>query len=747
MNIATNILENFGCSCEIGTQTTIKSNTIKDLFYTKLCLAQKLKRLQIRYNRLKERVRVRVEKDKNNSEWKCMQTIKIDAANMNPRAIFILDQIKNYSKKVPRWSELTIRQCIAWRYSSPKGYEFPRNLLFKLPCKSTLSKYFGTGNDNLIKHRLMCEIKTLRASEKVCSLVVDDMAVRESISYSKAEDRIFGLETINQSQDKIGAKPVIANQLLCYVIYGLSTKYIIPASYFFHRQLTGKDLYKLTLEVLKMLSECGFFVIRIVGDNHKSHVALFKHFGNGTLENVVPHPYNPGLKFFLSFDYCHLVKNARNLFLDHDMASSEGQISANYLRELSDIQEGLITKPVRYLTKKHLYPSKMKVYLTVQIFSPRVTASLVYLADHGGEELAHFKDCTATVKYMETIYKFFQLHDVSNKTQHIHQRDTNTAPYNNINDARLSWLNGEFIQYINDIQSSSENLGIKGLSKETAEALIFTARSTSLCIKYLIGDLDFFYVLTRSFSSDPVKSLFANVRLRGGCNDLTDCRTAEYALRQILRSGLIKTINNSNAMNGVEYTSNVKLDVNSDYNDSHEIAIILNDEIVEDLENLTTFRCDVSSRDIESAATAFLCGYLIMKVQESVNCDLCLSLLRSSSLEKTNALLELIYNQDRGRLNYPNEKFVALIIYAIQIMVKILPNLPTNKVDFILKNVFVSYLCNNPIFQCECHFKLVCNIIVAKLMPAVLKNYCNLESQKIKKININTKKRKLLKLK
>jgi hypothetical protein len=87
------------------------------------------------------------------------------------------------------------------------------------------------------------------------------------------------------------------------------------------------------------------------------------------------------------------------------------------------------------------------------------------------------------------------------------------------------------------------------------------------------------------------------------------------------------------------------LDVNSDYNDSHEIAIILNDEIVEDLENLTTFRCDVSSRDIESAATAFLCGYLIMKVQESVNCDLCLSLLRSSSIEKTNALLELIYLQ------------------------------------------------------------------------------------------------------
>jgi hypothetical protein len=47
--------------------------------------------------------------------------------------------------------------------------------------------------------------------------------------------------------------------------------------------------------------------------------------------------------------------------------------------------------------------------------------------------------------------------------------------------------------------SSSENLGIKGLSKETAEALIFTARSTSLCIKYLIGDLDFFLRLDKKF--------------------------------------------------------------------------------------------------------------------------------------------------------------------------------------------------------------------------------------------------------
>jgi hypothetical protein len=143
---------------------------IKDLYYTKHCLAQKCKRLQIRCNRLKEELKIKKEKNYESSKWQCtMQQIITDANNMNPRAILILDQIKNYNKKNPRWSEMTIRQCIAWRFCSPKGYEFPRNSLFKLPCKTTLKKYFGIGNEDLIRNRLICEIKNLNAPEKVCS--------------------------------------------------------------------------------------------------------------------------------------------------------------------------------------------------------------------------------------------------------------------------------------------------------------------------------------------------------------------------------------------------------------------------------------------------------------------------------------------------------------------------------------------------------------------------------------------------
>jgi hypothetical protein len=97
-----------------------------------------------------------------------MKQTVTDANNMNLQAILILDQIKNYNKKNPRWSEMTIHQCIAWWFCSPKGYEFPRNSLFKLSCKTTLKKYFGIGNEDLIQNRLVWELKNLNAMEKVC---------------------------------------------------------------------------------------------------------------------------------------------------------------------------------------------------------------------------------------------------------------------------------------------------------------------------------------------------------------------------------------------------------------------------------------------------------------------------------------------------------------------------------------------------------------------------------------------------
>jgi hypothetical protein len=485
---------------------------------------------------------------------KLLSNIFQDAENNDEKAVFLLDIIKNYRLKVPRWSEKSVRLCTVWRFCSAKGYEFCRRHLVKLPSKTTISRYLGpfNGRDELIKERLMGEISILKNPiERICSLIIGDMAIREKMFYSRSEDCICGLSTTETHI--VGEKPNIANKMLCYVIHGLSTKYTIPAGYFFHGTLSSDTYFKITMNILELLTSCGFIVLRIVTDNFSANVKFFKILCNGSLTNSIPHPFLAPMPLFLSFDFCHALKNARNLFLDREMNSSVGIISSDYLKKLYILQKNLPIKPVRNLTRQHLFPpnfEKMNVLRAIQVFSPAVSSSLKFLQENND---ARFQGVDATVKYIETMYNFFQIHNVSNKNYYIRSLESAVAPYVDISDERLHWLNITFPNYIADIQNSSLLIGLQGLTNETAHALIFTARSTYLCIEFLLQQSGFYYVLTRSFSSDAVEGMFSHVRLKAGSNDATDARTAEYALRQILRCGIVKSSKSSNTAENVNY--------------------------------------------------------------------------------------------------------------------------------------------------------------------------------------------------
>ncbi|GLV33416.1 hypothetical protein CBL_20157 [Carabus blaptoides fortunei] len=351
----------------------------------------------------------------NNSHINLLEKIKKQASENDSAAIFLLDQILNFEKKKPKWSELTIRNCVMWRIASPKGYEHPRLNILRLPCRQTLNRYIstsvGVNTENLIKCRLMAEAEVITPIEHVCSLIIDDMAIKEKCYYSRPEDKYFGFDTTQESSSKIGKKPVLANKMLCYVIRGLSTKYTIPAAYYFHKQLNSTQYFDLTINVLKLIKECGFTVLRMVTDNHKSNVALFKLLGDGNLITRIKNPVMCEIPLFLSFDYCHAQKNARNIFLDHDMESKEGTISADYVRALYNMQKDLIIKPA------------------VQIFSSPVTAALEYLGKFPSHAKGDFSNSRATVTFMKMMNLFFKIHDVSDRLQHIRQLDETHAPF------------------------------------------------------------------------------------------------------------------------------------------------------------------------------------------------------------------------------------------------------------------------------------------------------------------------------
>lgn len=56
------------------------------------------------------------------------------------------------------------------------------------------------------------------------------------------------------------------------------------------------------------------------------------------------------------------------------------------------------------------------------------------------------------------------------------------------NEERLQWLKEDLCHYIEKIQIESKRASLQGLTKETAEALLFTANSTVQCVVHLLDN-------------------------------------------------------------------------------------------------------------------------------------------------------------------------------------------------------------------------------------------------------------------
>jgi hypothetical protein len=75
-------------------------------------------------------------------------------------------------------------------------------------------------------------------------------------------------------------------------------------------------------------------------------------------------------------------------------------------------------------------------------------------------------------------------------SKYIRSLDSNIAPYVDISDERLFWLHVTFPNYVDEIQNSFNNAGMRGWSKKTAHDLKFTSNSTYRCVKFFYLKLD-----------------------------------------------------------------------------------------------------------------------------------------------------------------------------------------------------------------------------------------------------------------
>ncbi|KAM7309977.1 hypothetical protein ISCGN_006946 [Ixodes scapularis] len=690
---------------------------------------ERLKNTVDRYKKDLEKLRnLREEDDVTN-----FLNIREQAKEKNISAMFLVDQVKNYHKKSPRWTEHTIRHCILLRHISTKAYEHIRSEeLFKLPSRNTLQSYIGaasgqTGFSDLAKARLQTELHNLANTQsRTCSLIIDEMQIKQSLQYNKQQDVFVGQVDLGPLTEKT-KQPILANSLLCFLMNGLSIPYRIPVAYFFTKGLTGTELAKLLLHVLGKVEDVGFKVLRIVTDNHRVNVNAMKQLCGGLLTHHILHPNDPERILFLSFDYVHILKNIRSQFLERNFGK-DNEIKSFYLKKLYELQREAAVKPVRFLSRKHLFPSnieKMNAKRAVQLFSPEVTAVLKHLQEQAGHTSdLLYADAGPTIFFMDSVYRWFILHDTSNCTQHIHQRYPDVRQYDHPDDPRLEWLEFSFPAYLEQIKSTASPSQF--LTTETYEALLLTTYSTVACVQHLLTKEEFGFVLTRKFSSDAIESLFGSLRRSQGCNDQLSVRAAISRIEKILKTGLITASQQSNVSHAASTSSGMTSAIRCiPPAVSAATPFQLPQSAAEILEKLSDPNVQYLP-SLELSATAHVGGYIARVVQEHFSCFFCIPLLTKP---KTNSALQGITNHlDRGGLLYPSDELAHLLnvlrMFAADVLSYNLRNWQPLEtlVKFALPAVY-----DSPLLLCptnnKAHRRELIHLVCTKFFRPLLVNY------------------------
>ncbi|KAL1467570.1 hypothetical protein MTO96_042074 [Rhipicephalus appendiculatus] len=95
-------------------------------------------------------------------------------------------------------------------------------MLLKLPDGRTLTNYIGntsgeTGFSKLVESRLISEAESFdQPHSKVCSIIVDEIRVKEKLQYNKQRDCFVG--QVDIGREELNGDLVLANSLLCFVI-------------------------------------------------------------------------------------------------------------------------------------------------------------------------------------------------------------------------------------------------------------------------------------------------------------------------------------------------------------------------------------------------------------------------------------------------------------------------------------------------------------------------------------------------
>lgn len=438
------------------------------------------------------------------------------------------------------------------------------------------------------------------------------------------------------------------------------------------KNLDGSELHKILDKVIRLILNCGFYIVAIISDNNKINGTAFNLLNPTRLTPHVMNLNNSSIRTFLTFDSVHDFKNFRNnwvnqkdvnktfVFPDFDDFNIKREARFLDLRRLYRKNRFMLLKNASKLSHRSLFPSNLdrqKVSLACHVFHESTLAAVKTEFESNSGVITS----EGTFKFIDIILKWWTIMNIKSPFQGIRKRNPWAEPFRSVDDDRLKFLE-RFLLWLEKWESN----GGAGLTRETHAAVYRTTLVTIEFIRYSLNELQAHvtYVCPgKALQTDPLEKRFSCYRQYSGGNyniSVSQVLESEKKIRmksllglKSSKYGIIKfaTDDNCAATAHNEDDNDELLDINTNANNNDFCALW---QIIDNIDYLQM------ESELEEGSLLVVSGYAAFKLEQKLTCSLCVGKIVSHEISN-----DYFSELNRGGLTVPTNEVVIIGLHIM----------------------------------------------------------------------------------
>ncbi|CAH2086827.1 unnamed protein product [Euphydryas editha] len=649
--------------------------------------------------------------------------------NMTKSAqLFVQMQMQTLKKpKGRRFSNEEKVLSLSLYKKSPKCYAL-LNKYFTLPSAKTMKRLLykikiSPGINTVIFQKIRKTMSGKPLSDRLCSLMFDEMSLTPHLQYDSHNDLLEGFATNNGK--------LFANHVLVFMVKGVKENYKQPIAYYFTNSLNKIQLKNIIKSIVKHAQEAGLVILNTVCDQSTVNVgaitelikesrALFIKDNKEWRHDLI---YLNGKSIIPIYDVPHLIKGIRNNLLNKDMLYSieneEKLVKWEYFQKVYEADKSLgELRLLNKLTEEHINPekiNKMKVKTATQIFSHTVAVATEHLTARSLLQL----ECKNLIKITLLFDKLFDT--LNGNTLHIPNGKIYKGPVKKYSPHHKMWQDAKIILKtikFRILKKNGDKIRLIETSIPSVQNLIKTIEGMEAIWKNVNERYGFDALLTRNLNQDPIENFFGNIRSYGVRNIMPSTVGFVGAYKALL-------LNNYNSPHSSK--ANCEEDGNRCLQSLH---FFLTEENKQD-SNVPKEEIRISDnifdqhKQIDAGQRNYVCGWVLKKCLENIvkSCKDCRQNLLDSGTNVNNEFIKRKEYGNKKWLCYPSQELEDCFSELQNITVKYLEkNCPRKNVKENILNL-AECIIEYP-FDCQIHKEKLKKYFVHQVVNILIYSWC-----------------------